>query len=77
MEKGMARSLLGCAAIADTENVSLVYAVVTNFLEWYFMKYEDGSTFRNVTTLDITNDTPSKKSVAKIAGMLYTLLSEA
>jgi hypothetical protein len=38
MEKGMAQSLLGCEAIADVENVQVVYAVVTNFLECFFFE---------------------------------------
>jgi len=77
MEKGMTQSLLGCEAIADVENVSVVYAVVTNFLQWYFIKNTDDHIFRNVTTLNIINDSPDKESVARIAGMLYALLTEA
>lgn len=77
MEKGMAQSLLGCEAIADIENVSVVYAVVTNFLQWYFLKDTDELIFRNATTLTTIDDTPSKESVARIAGMLYALLSDA
>lgn len=77
MEKGMAQSLLGCEAIADVENVSVVYAVVTNFLQWYFLKDTDDEIFRNATTLTTINDTPDKESVARIAGMLCSLLSDA
>lgn len=77
MEKGMAQSLLGCEAIADLENASVVYAVVTNFLQWYFLKDTDDHIFRNATTLTTINDTPTKDSIARIAGMLYAMLSEA
>ena len=77
MEKGMAQSLLGCEAIADVENASVVYAVVTNFRQWYFLKDTDDAIFRNATTLTTINDTPDKESVARIAGMLYSLLSDA
>jgi len=77
MEKGMAQSLLGCEAIADVENMSVVYAVVTNFLQWYFIKDTDEQIYRNATTLTTIDDIPTKESVARIAGMLYALLSEA
>lgn len=77
MEKGMAQSLLGCEAIADVENTSVVFAVVTNFLQWYFLKDTDDHIFRNATTLTTIDDTPSKESIARIAGMLYTLLTDA
>eukprot|EP01032_Pedospumella_encystans_P011488 gene11488-13354_t len=76
MEKGMAQSLLGCEAIADVENASVVYAVVTNFLQWYFLKDTDAHVFRNATTLATSDDIPTKESVARIAGMLYAMLTE-
>eukprot|EP01032_Pedospumella_encystans_P009971 gene9971-11687_t len=76
MEKGMAQSLLGCEAIADVENESVVYAVVTNFLQWYFLKDADHQIFRNATTLATSDDIPTKESVARIAGMLYAMLTE-
>lgn len=71
MEKGMAQCLLGCEAIADVENLSVVYAVVTNFLQWYFIKDTDDHIYRNATTLATIDDTPTKESVGRIAGMLY------
>jgi hypothetical protein len=77
MEKGMAQSLLGCEAIADVKNVTSVYAVVTNFHMWYFMKNTGDQIFRNATSIGMTDDIPCKESVARIAGMLYSLLSEA
>lgn len=77
MEKGMAQSLLGCEAIADVENVSVVYAVVTNFLQWYFLKDTDHQIFRNATTLTTIDDIPTKECVGRIAGMLYAMLTEA
>lgn len=77
MEKGMAQSLVGCEAIADVENAKVVYAMVTNFLQWYFIKATDDRIFRNATTLTTIDDIPTKESVGRIAGMLYALLLEA
>lgn len=77
LEKDMAQGILGCEALADVENLSVVYTVVTNFLEWYFIKDTDTSIYRNVATLDVTGEMPTKESNVKIAGMLYELLSEA
>jgi hypothetical protein len=77
MDKGMAQGLLGCEAMADMENVSVVYAVVTNFIMWYFLKVTDDAILRNATSLTTIDDTPNKASVGRIAGMLYSLLSDA
>jgi len=75
MEKGMAQALLGNEIIADLDNVSEVYAIVTNYREWYFLKNTDDAIFRDVCTLDIEDDVPTKASVGKIAGKIYGLLS--
>lgn len=71
--KGMAQSLLGCEIIADVENVSVVYTVVINFFEWYFLKDCDGHIFRNVTTHSVVIDPPTKESITRITGMLHAL----
>lgn len=75
MEKGMAQNLLGCEALADIENVSVVYGIVTNFLEWYFLKDTDDMIYRDVYTLNVQHGVPSKESVGKIASRIYGLLS--
>ncbi|KAF8453698.1 hypothetical protein BGX38DRAFT_1176694 [Terfezia claveryi] len=36
MEQGMAQDLLGCEAVADTENSECVLGIVTNYLLWSF-----------------------------------------
>lgn len=75
MEKGMAQALLGDETIADLDNVSEVYAIVTNFHQRYFLKNTDDVIFRDACTLDIEDDVPTKASVGKIAGKIYGLLS--
>jgi hypothetical protein len=76
MEKGMAQTLLGCEALADIENASVVYGVVTNFLEWYFLKDTDDLIYRDVYTLTVQHGIPSKESLGQIASRIYGLLSD-
>jgi hypothetical protein len=75
MEKGMAQALLGDETIADLDNASEVYAIVTNFREWYFLKNTDDAIYRDVYTLLIEHDTPTKASVGTIANKIYGMLS--
>lgn len=75
MEKGMAQALLGSETIADLGNFSEVYAIVTNYRQWYFLKNTDDAIFRDACTLDIEDDVPTKASVGKIVGKIYGLLS--
>jgi hypothetical protein len=75
MEQGMAQALLGNETIADLDNVSEVYSIVTNFREWYFLKNTDDAIYRDVYTLLIEHDIPTKASVGEIAGKIYGMLS--
>jgi hypothetical protein len=74
MEKGMAQSFSGCEAIADVENEQVAYAVVTNYIECFFMKNTDDRIYRDVSSLRIDRDVPQFASVVMIAGKLHSLL---
>jgi hypothetical protein len=75
MEKGMAQALLGDETIADLDNASEIYAIVTNFREWYFLKNTDDAIYRDVCTLFVENDIRTKESVGTIANKIYGMLS--
>ena len=75
MEKGMAQALLGDETIADLCNASEIYAIVTNFREWYFLKNTDDAIYRDVYTLLVQHEVPKKESVNTIANKIYGMLS--
>jgi len=77
MEKGMAQALLGDETIADLDKASEIYAIVTNYREWYFLKSTDDAIYRDVYTLAVEHDIPSKESVGTIASKIYGILSNA
>ena len=61
--------------IADLDNASEIYAIVTNYREWYFLKSTDDAIYRDVYTLAVEHDIPSKESVGRIASKIYGMLS--
>ena len=75
MEQGMAQALLGDEVIADLENVPEVYAIVTNYTNWLFIKNTNDFIDQDMCTLDFEAYEPTKKSVSKIASKIYGILS--
>lgn len=72
MEQGMVQALLGDEVIADLENVSEVYAIVTNYMQWLFIKNTNDFIDQDMCTLDFEANKPTKKSVSKIASKILS-----
>jgi hypothetical protein len=76
MEQGMAQNLLGCEALSDVEQLPIVYGIVTNYTQWIFFRSETDCIYQHDATIDLgESDMPTKKSLRKIAGMIYSLLA--
>ena len=76
MEKGQAQSLLGCEVVAEIENKSTVYAIVTNYVEWLFFKNTDEDVYYCLQTLLLRGFVPTKDSVGDVASLIYGMLKE-
>ena len=75
MDQGMAQSLLGCEALADVEQLPVVYGIVTNYLEWIFFRSETEGIYQHQATLELgMRGKPTKEGLQKIVGKLYGLL---
>ena len=75
MMQGMAKALLGDEVIADLENVPKVYAIITNCMQWLFIKNTNDFIDQDLCSLDFEANEPTKKSVSKIASKIYGILS--
>ena len=75
MIQGQVQSLLGCEVVAEIENKSTVYAIVTSYTNWMFFKSTDDSVSCCVETLQLMNGMPSKESVARVASVIYGILT--
>ena len=72
----MAQNLLGCEALSDVEQLPIVYGIVTNYTQWIFFRSETDCIYQHDATIDLgESDMPTKKSLRKIAGMIYSLLA--
>mmetsp|Transcript_11046 Transcript_11046/g.23672 ORF Transcript_11046/g.23672 Transcript_11046/m.23672 type:complete len:393 (-) Transcript_11046:423-1601(-) len=73
--QGRAQALLGCEALSDIQGLSTVYCVITDFIKWDFLCSKDDVIEVYQTSLDFEMGVPTRESLGKIAGKLYSLLS--
>jgi hypothetical protein len=63
--------------VADVENLPVVYGIVTNYIEWVFLKSFDDRIEQHITSISLDQDQlPTKESIGMIAGKIYAMLSE-
>jgi hypothetical protein len=76
LERAMVQAVQAGKILSERGEKSRFYAIATNFRQWYFIKSVDGKVSRDVCTLAMEHDLPSRSSVAKIAGKLYCMMSD-
>jgi hypothetical protein len=77
LEQGTAQNLLGCEVLSEVECLPVVYGIVTNYLEWLFLRSSDDSIERELVTLNFEEgNIPTIRSVQVVANKICTLLSD-
>jgi hypothetical protein len=77
MGQGMAQDLLGCEVAAEIGHLDSVYGIVTNFIQWNFLRSLDEKIEldgRSVQLMD--GGEPSRDSLIEITGKIYAMLSD-
>lgn len=77
-ERGIPQVLLGCEGevAAETEELDVVYGIVTNYTEWCFLKSSNREVLHDKCSLSSPNADPDPDSLRKIAGKIYSILSD-
>jgi hypothetical protein len=73
--QGRAQALLGCETLSDIQGLSTVYCVIADSLRWDFLCSKDDIIEIYSTSLEFKRGVPTRQSLGKIAGKLYSLLS--
>ncbi|KAF0683735.1 Aste57867_24230 [Aphanomyces stellatus] len=77
MDQGLAQNLVGCEALADVEQLDVVYGIVTNYTQWIFFKSEKDWIHQHNTTIQLDqDDLPAQESLRNIAEIIYGILSD-
>jgi len=76
MEQGMVQDLVGMEVASDLNDLDTVYGIVTNYVEWMFLKSQNDKIERDVDTLNFEKQVATVESLKRIAGKIYALLSD-
>jgi hypothetical protein len=76
MNQGMAQDLLGCEVAAEINNLDLVYGIVTNYVQWIFLRSLDEKIEMDNCFLSQTGGAVDKASIVLIASKIYAMLSD-
>ncbi len=72
----MVNALVGMEVASDLNGLDTVYGIVTNYVQWIFLKSRNDKIERDVSTLDFEKQVATVKSLKRIAGKIYAFLSE-
>ncbi|KAG9406138.1 hypothetical protein AC1031_002473 [Aphanomyces cochlioides] len=75
MLQGVVQNVTGLEALADVEDLTVAYGIVTNFLEWRFLISEDMKVRKHEYSLRTTNTIPSFQGLKEIVGKIYQMLT--
>jgi hypothetical protein len=73
--QGTAQDLVGCEVAAEVGGLSVVHGIVTNFMEWVFLRSLNDRIEREDCQLILRPDGPQKESLKEIAEKIYAMLS--
>ncbi|CAK4496314.1 unnamed protein product, partial [Aphanomyces euteiches] len=66
MQQGLVQSVTGLEALADVENLSVTYGIVTNFLMWTFVISEDTKARKHEYSLRTVETIPSFEGLKEL-----------
>ena len=75
VEQGMAQDLVGCEVAAEVGGLDIVYGIVTNYIQWNFLRSLNDKVEREECSLRITQNGPERESLKEIAEKIYGMLS--
>ena len=61
---------------SDLNDLDTVYGIVTNYVQWMFLKSQNDKIERDEDTLQREHEIPTIESLKRIAGKIYALLSD-
>ncbi|KAJ3252717.1 hypothetical protein HDU77_004948 [Chytriomyces hyalinus] len=74
--QGLAEDLLGCEVAAERYNLDKVMGIVTDYVQWVFLRSLDERIEMDHCSLEMSNGQPSRSSLLNIAGKIYSMLSD-
>ena len=75
--QGMVQDLVGMEVASDLDNLDTVYGIVTNYVQWIFLKSQNDKIGKHLDSLIFDEfEVATVESLKRIAGKIYALLSD-
>jgi hypothetical protein len=75
VENGLKQNLVGCEVVAEVEGLDIVHGIVTNYIQWNFLRNLNDKVEMEECSLRLTPYGPERKSLQKIAEKIYAMLA--
>jgi hypothetical protein len=75
LEQGMAQVLVGCEVAAEIGGLDIVYGIVTNYIQWNFLRSLNEKVEHEECSFRLTPNGPERESLKEIAEKIYGMLS--
>ncbi len=76
IEQGMAQDLVGCEVAAEVGGLDVVYGIVTNYVQWNFIRSSNNKVEMEECSLSLESEGPEKQSLKRIIEKIYSMLSD-
>jgi hypothetical protein len=76
IDQGMAQDLVGCELAAERERLDVVYGIVTNYVEWVFLRNTNDEIFEDRISITTTCHGPQTESLKMVTDKIYAILSD-
>ena len=74
IKQGMAQDLVGCEVAAEIGGLDIVYGIVTNYVQWIFLRSLNDKVKLEECSLRLTPNGPERESLKEIAEKIYAML---
>ena len=71
----MAQDLVGCEVAAEVGGLDIVYGIVTNYIQWNFLRSLNDKVEWEECSFNLTPAGPDRESLKKITEKIYAMLS--
>lgn len=76
IEQGMAQDLVGCEVAAEVGGLDVVYGIVTNYIQWTFLRSLNEKVEKEICYLYFAEERTERDSLKIIIEKIYAMLSD-
>ncbi len=76
IEEGVVQYFVGCEVAAEVGGLDIVYGIVTNYVQWNFLRSLNDKVEMEECSLRLTPNGPERESLKEIAEKIYAMLSD-